>query len=82
MSSQWAKICYAIGLKKPFKNVKSRMDYRKVGGAPLLGVSKVVVKCHGNSRADSVAAAINQVVTLHNNKMIDNISKAVKNEEN
>lgn len=81
MASKWAKICYAMGLKKPFKNVKSRMDYRKVGGAPLLGVSKIVVKCHGNSRADSIATAINQVVTLHKNKMIDNISKAVKNEE-
>lgn len=81
-ASGWAKICYAMGLKKPFKNIKARMDYRKVGGAPLLGVSKIVVKCHGNSRADSVATAINQVVTLHKNKMIENISKVVANEEN
>ena len=80
-ASLWSKICYAIGLKKPFKRVKNKMDYKKVGGAPMLGVSKIVVKCHGNSKADSVATAINQVVNLHNSKMIENISKAVNNDE-
>ena len=56
------------------------MDYRKFGGAPLLGVSKIVVKCHGNSKAESIANAIDQVSILHKNKMIENISKAVDNE--
>ena len=76
----WSKLCYAMGLKKAFKNVKLKMDYRKFGGAPLLGVSKIVVKCHGNSKAESIANAIDQVSILHKNKMIENISKAVDNE--
>ena len=80
-ASLWSKICYAMGLKKPFKRIKDKMDYRKVGGAPMLGVSKIVVKCHGNSKADSIATAINQVVNLHNSKMIENISKAVNKDE-
>lgn len=80
-ASTWAKICYAMGLKKPFKKVKECMDYRKFGGAPLLGVSKIVVKCHGNSRADSIASAIKQIITLNESNMIENISKVVINEE-
>lgn len=80
-ASTWSKICYAMGLKKPFKNVKAKMDYKKYGGAPLLGVSKVVIKCHGNSRADNIASAIEQAISLHKSKMIENISKAVEKNE-
>lgn len=81
-ASTWSKICYAMGLKKPFKNVKSKMDYKRYGGAPLLGISKIVVKCHGNSKSDNICAAIEQVVSLNKSKMIENISKVVeKNEE-
>lgn len=80
-ASFWSKFCYAIGLKKAFKNVKLKMDYRKFGGAPLLGVNKIVVKCHGNSRSESIATAIEQVVKLHESKMIDNISKVVISDE-
>lgn len=80
-ASAWSKICYAMGLKKPFKNVKAKMDYKKYGGAPLLGVSKVVIKCHGNSKSDNIASAIEQVLNLHKSKMIDNISKAVEKDE-
>ena len=57
------------------------MDYKKYGGAPLLGVSKVVIKCHGNSKADNIASAIEQALNLHKSKMIDNISKAVEKDE-
>lgn len=80
-ASFWSKLCYAMGLKKAFKNVKLKMDYRKFGGAPLLGVSKIVVKCHGNSRADNVASAIEQVIKLDENKMIENISRIVEKNE-
>lgn len=80
-ASSWAKICYAMGLKKAFKNVKLKMDYKKFGGAPLLGVSKIVVKCHGNSKADNITSAIEQVLKLNENKMIENISRTVIRDE-
>ena len=71
----------ALMLKKNLYGLKGKYDYKKVGGAPLLGVTKIVLKCHGNSKADSIATTIEQAYTLAKNKMIDKMSKAVGNEE-
>ena len=68
-------------LKKKLRCIKTKYDYRKVGGAPLLGVSKIVLKCHGNSKADSIATTIEQAFTLAKNNMIEKVKKAVSNEE-
>ncbi len=76
-ASVLAKIGYGVFMKGAFKKVKARLDYKKFGGAPLLGTAKIVIKCHGNSKASSIANAIEQVVTLHKNGMIENISEAV-----
>ena len=54
----------ALMLKKHLYGLKKKYDHKKVGGAPLLGVSKIVLKCHGNSKAESVYATINQAFTL------------------
>lgn len=70
----------ALMLKKNLYGLKGKYDYKKVGGAPLLGVAKIVLKCHGNSKADSIATTIEQAYTLAKNKMIDKMSKAVGNE--
>ena len=68
-------------LKKGLYSIKGKYDYRKVGGAPMLGVSKIVLKCHGNSKADSIATTIEQAYKLANNKMIEKVKKAVGNDE-
>ncbi len=69
-------------LKKNLYGLKKKYDYKKVGGAPLLGVNKIVIKCHGNSKADSVACAIQQAWKLSNNKLVEKVANAVeKNEE-
>lgn len=64
-------------LKKNLYGIKKKYDYRKVGGAPMLGVNKIVLKCHGNSKADSIATTIKQAYTLAENKMIERVTKAV-----
>ena len=64
-------------LKKSLKGIKNKYDYQKLGGAPLLGVSKIVLKCHGNSKADSIAKTIEQAYTLSKNKLIQKVSEAV-----
>jgi len=68
-------------LKKKLRGIKSKYDYRKVGGAPLLGVSKIVLKCHGNSKADSIATTIEQAFTLAKSNMIEKVKEIVSNEE-
>lgn len=65
-------------LKSSLKKIKVKYDHKHIGGAPLLGVSKIVIKCHGNSKADSIATAINQAYTLGKNKLIEHVSKAVE----
>lgn len=72
----------ALLLKKNLKALKQKYDYKKVGGAPLLGVNKIVLKCHGNSKADSIASTIEQAYILGKNKLVDKVKSAVeKNEE-
>lgn len=80
-ASLWASIGYKCFMQGAFKKVKGVLDYKKFGGAPLLGTAKIVIKCHGNSKANSIANAIEQVVMLHKNGMIENISTAVQDEE-
>ncbi len=71
----------ALMLKKNLYALKKKYDYKKVGGAPLLGVNKIVIKCHGNSKADNIASSIEQAYILAKNKMIDKVKKEVEKEE-
>lgn len=48
----------AAGLRPAFGRVRARLDYREVGGAPLLGVDGVVVIAHGRSDARAIQTAI------------------------
>lgn len=41
---------------------KKKMDYTEFGGAPLLGISRPVIKAHGSSKAKGFFSAIRQAV--------------------
>ena len=56
-SSFASKIGYLFA-KKGFNSFRETMDYKKVGGALLIGVNTIAVKAHGNSTADSFYHAI------------------------
>jgi len=72
----------ALLLKKNLYGMKKKYDYKNFGGAPLLGVKKIVLKCHGNSKAESVSTTIEQAYKLASNHLIEKVTKAVeKNEE-
>jgi len=68
-----AKLGYLL-LKPVFKGVKKTMDYNNNGGAVLLGLSKIVVKAHGSSKAKSIAAAILQAKDLAEKGVIGEIA--------
>jgi len=61
MSSTISKIG-ALLSKNAFKKLKSRLDYREVGGAPFLGLNQIVIKAHGSSDALAIKNAIRQCV--------------------
>ena len=50
----------ALLLKDSVKDFKSKLDYKEHGGAPLLGISKTVIKAHGSSDARAIKNAIRQ----------------------
>lgn len=63
MASTSAKVG-SLFMKKTFRTLKDNMDYNKKGGAPLLGIEKVVVKAHGSSNAEAFAVAILQAAKM------------------
>ena len=52
----------ALFIKKPMKAMKKELDPSELGGAPILGISKPVVKAHGSSDAKAFKNAIRQVI--------------------
>jgi glycerol-3-phosphate acyltransferase PlsX len=48
----------AAGLRPAFRRVGARLDYREVGGAPLLGVEGITIIAHGRSDALAIQNAL------------------------
>ena len=72
----------ALLLKSAFADIKQVMDYNKKGGAPFVGVNKIVVKSHGSSKRDAICGSIMQVVQLDKSNFIENIKPYFSKEEN
>ena len=47
----------------------------------MLGINKIVIKCHGNSKADSIATAIEQAYKLGKNQLVEKVAKAVEKDK-
>ena len=60
MSTTVSKIG-ALLAKGAFKKIRTRFDYREVGGAPFLGLNHLVIKAHGSSDALAFKNAILQI---------------------
>lgn len=65
----------AAMIKKRLDVLKSQMDVRAHGGAPLLGISRPVIKAHGNSDAMGIQSAMRQAITYTNTGVIGEIAK-------
>ncbi len=57
-------------LKGGLRNLKHKMDCEEVGGAPLLGAAKPVIKAHGSSKAKGIKNAIRQAKTLRGQRPV------------
>lgn len=76
-SSFTSKIGYLLA-KKGFKPMLEKMDYKKVGGALLLGVNTVAVKAHGNADVDSFCASMMVAYNLIKNGVVNKIKENLK----
>lgn len=71
----------ALILKKDLYSLKSMMDSSEIGGAPLLGVLKPVIKAHGSSDAKAIKNAIHQAIIFTQKQVIATISENITKTE-
>ncbi|MBQ7936317.1 MAG: phosphate--acyl-ACP acyltransferase, partial [Clostridia bacterium] len=70
----------ALLIMDEIKAFRQKMDYKEYGGAPLLGISKPVIKAHGSSDAKAFKNAIRQACTFAKSNMILEIEKSLAEE--
>lgn len=67
----------ALIMKPQLKSFKKKMDYTEYGGAPLMGISKPVIKAHGSSNAKAFKNAIRQAHDFSRLNVIEDIKVAL-----
>ena len=67
----------ALGVKNGLKKMKKDFDASEYGGAPLLGLSKTVIKAHGSSDAAAIKNAVRQAISCVDCRVPYEISKLV-----
>lgn len=63
-----------LTMKEKIKEMKFRFDASEHGGAPLLGISKPVIKAHGSSDAKAIKNAVRQAIFFVETGINDDIS--------
>ena len=76
MKNAATKLAGAI-VKPGLREFKKMLDYNEVGGAPLLGISKPIVKAHGSSGAEALKNAVRQAVVYAEGGVVADIERSV-----
>ncbi len=72
----WTMIC-ALLSKGIINNIRGGLDYEACGGAMFLGLSKTVVKGHGNSKAKGFEVCIRQAANAVRGGMVEKIKTMI-----
>jgi glycerol-3-phosphate acyltransferase PlsX len=67
----------AVLARPAFRRLKKRLDYAEYGGAPLLGVRRIVVVGHGSSNARAIRNAIRNVKEFSEGGAAERIERGV-----
>jgi glycerol-3-phosphate acyltransferase PlsX len=62
-------------MKKAIKNMRSQLDFDKVGGALLLGLKKPVVKSHGSSKPETICNSILNSLNIYKNNLVPSVEE-------
>lgn len=68
----------ALTMKKQFDAMKKDYDSSEHGGAPILGISKPIIKAHGSSNAKAFKNAIRQAINYADSGVIYDIAEAAQ----
>lgn len=63
-----------LGVKSGMDAFKEKMNYKKYGGAPIIGVQKTVIKAHGSSDAYAITNAVRQAIDCVNGNVAGEIA--------
>ena len=63
-----------LTMKNKIKELKTQFDSSEHGGAPILGISKPVIKAHGSSDAKAIKNAVRQAIFFVNTGINDDIA--------
>ena len=80
MKSTMTKLA-ALILKGGLKELKTKFDSNAVGGAPILGVQKPVIKAHGSSKEVAFKNAIRQAISFTESGAIATIEENLPKKE-
>lgn len=67
----------ALFMMDKLSGLKDSFDYKKVGGAVLLGISKPVIKAHGSSDGEAFFHAIRQAKNCVEGRVCETIAEAM-----
>jgi len=67
----------ALLMRRVFKLLKKQTDYAEYGGAPLLGVNKATIICHGKSNHIAIKNAIYQAINFIESDVNNDIEKSI-----
>ncbi len=67
----------ALLVKPALKHTLSAFDASQYGGAPLLGLNGLVVKTHGNAKAQEITNSMIQCVTFKEQQINERIKKMI-----
>jgi len=78
-TSSWINKMGAALLSNSFLSFRDKMDASEYGGAPLIGVKGICIKCHGSSQAKAIKMALTrQTFLLVKNQVNKEIEKTLK----
>ena len=68
----------ALLVKDGLRSLKRLLDSSEVGGTPLLGISKPVIKAHGSSDARAIRSAVKQAMAFVDAGVIEEINANIE----
>ncbi|MBR6764290.1 MAG: phosphate acyltransferase PlsX [Clostridia bacterium] len=68
-------------LKPQINQLKAKIDYKEVGGAPLIGVQSAIIKAHGSANAYAFRSAIRQAMEYYQSGVIEELTKRLGKEK-
>ena len=71
------KLSYLL-VKNQLKGLKSLFDTSSYGGAPFLGLTKPVIKAHGNCKAKNIASTITQAINYSKSNIIEKVKESMQ----